>query len=81
MLVVDDNATNRRICEEMLASWRMKPDVGRRRDGRAPARLARPSIAANRSALVLADAFMPDVDGFALGARDHGNDARFTARG
>ena len=36
VLVVDDNATNRRILEEMLASWHMKP----RAVGDAPAAMA-----------------------------------------
>jgi PAS domain S-box-containing protein len=66
VLVVDDNATNRRICEEMLASWRMKPESV---DG-AMAALQALGQAVDRGApfsLVIADAFMPDVDGFALG--------------
>jgi two-component system, sensor histidine kinase and response regulator len=65
VLVVDDNATNRRILEEMLTSWRMKPVSV---DG------ARAALAALRDAvsagdpfrLVLSDAMMPDIDGFAF---------------
>jgi CheY-like chemotaxis protein len=65
-LVVDDNATNRRICEEMLASWQMKPDSA----ASAEEALARLRDAAERGdpfRLVLADAFMPDIDGLGLG--------------
>ena len=68
VLVVDDNATNRRILEEMLTSWRMKPSVGRRRAGGA--RRARGGRRAGEPfRLVLSDALMPEVDGFALGTR------------
>ena len=77
VLVVDDNATNRRILEEMLRSWRMDP---------ATAEAAAPALALLRSAddagdpfrLVLIDALMPDVDGLML-AREIRRDARFSS--
>jgi PAS domain S-box-containing protein len=75
-LVVDDNATNRRICEEMLASWHMKPETA---DGAAAA-LARLTDAAQRGEpyrLVVSDAFMPNIDGLGLG-RAIKADARLT---
>jgi CheY-like chemotaxis protein/HPt (histidine-containing phosphotransfer) domain-containing protein len=68
VLVVDDNATNRRILEEMLANWRMRPTVV---DG-GPAALAaleRARAAGAPFALVLLDAMMPEVDGFMLAAQ------------
>ena len=65
-LVVDDNATNRRICEEMLTSWHMKPEAV----DSAQAALARLTAAAERGEpyrLVVSDAFMPNVDGLDFG--------------
>ena len=65
-LVVDDSATNRRICEEMLASWQMKPESV----DSARAAMARLNDAAEQGdpyRLVVADAFMPDSDGVGLG--------------
>jgi PAS domain S-box-containing protein len=64
-LVVDDNATNRRIVAEILGSWEMSAASA---DG---ARTALDMLhqAANASQpfhLVITDALMPDVDGFAL---------------
>lgn len=65
VLVVDDNATNRRILEEVLANWRMRPtsvDSGR-------AALAELQHAVERGEpfpLVLLDAMMPQMDGFSL---------------
>jgi len=67
VLVVDDNATNRRLLEDMLIDWRMVP---------ALAVSALEALAALRAAqqsgrpfpLVLTDVQMPDADGFTLTA-------------
>jgi PAS domain S-box-containing protein len=65
VLVVDDNFTNRRILEEMLTAWRLKPALAE------SARNAMSSLDKALGAgvpfpLVLVDANMPEVDGFAL---------------
>jgi PAS domain S-box-containing protein len=68
VLVVDDNATNRRILEEMLASWHMKPTT---------VSDAESAVSALRSAadtsegfdVLISDCQMPDVDGFMLARR------------
>jgi len=65
VLVVDDNATNRRVLEEILRRWHARPTAV---DG-GPAALAelRRAAAAGRAyPLVLVDAMMPDMDGFML---------------
>jgi two-component system sensor histidine kinase/response regulator len=65
VLVVDDNATNRRILQEMLASWHMKPRaVSDARSAMAMLRDAAPTD--GRFHVVLSDCQMPNVDGFAL---------------
>jgi two-component system, sensor histidine kinase and response regulator len=67
VLIVDDNATNRRILEDWLRGWKLDPTaVG---DGMA-AMDALWHRAANRRpyALVLLDARMPDADGFTVAA-------------
>ena len=65
VLVVDDNATNRRILESVLTSWDMRPTLT---DGAIPARAAMRAAAARSEPfdLVLLDALMPDVDGYTL---------------
>jgi CheY-like chemotaxis protein len=68
VLVVDDNATNRRILEEVLGHWGMKVttvDGGRS----ALAALERARSAGAAFALVLIDGHMPDMDGFMLAER------------
>ena len=63
VLVVDDNATNRRILEETLRSWGMKPiSANCARDGLAQMRAAHE--ARQPIQLVLTDSQMPDEDGF-----------------
>src|SRR2546425_6902751 len=64
-LVVDDNATNRRILEDMLGNWRMKPS-GAQGGPSALAAMERALKEDKPFPLVLLDAQMPDMDGFAV---------------
>jgi PAS domain S-box-containing protein len=65
VLVVDDNATNRRILEEVLTSWRMRPHVVE--GGHAALTTLRRAAAEGEPLpLVLLDAHMPHMDGFAV---------------
>jgi signal transduction histidine kinase/CheY-like chemotaxis protein len=65
VLVVDDNATNRRIFEEMMRNWGMRPVVAD--SGQAAlAALERAAEAGEPFPLVLLDGHMPEMDGFAV---------------
>jgi CheY-like chemotaxis protein len=65
VLVVDDNASNRRILEEMLANWGFKPTLVE--GGYAGlAALERAHQAGQPFSLALLDACMPEMDGFTL---------------
>ncbi|RKH33664.1 response regulator [Corallococcus praedator] len=68
VLVVDDNAVNRRIVEEWLRAWRMEPTgVG---DGIAAMDALWHGVATGRPyALALLDFRMPDIDGLSLAAK------------
>jgi len=65
VLVVDDNATNRRILHEMLASWRMRPTATSGAD-EALAALKDAQSTGQPYQLLLSDGQMPDKDGFML---------------
>ena len=68
ILVIDDNATNRRIQAETLTGWGM--NVGVAGDGAAGLeKLQQAAQAGQPYVLVLADARMPATDGFALAQR------------
>ena len=68
VLVVDDNATNRRILQELLGYWAMFPTVVE--DGaRAIAEMRRAAGAGSPFHLVLLDCMMPELDGFGVAAR------------
>jgi CheY-like chemotaxis protein/HPt (histidine-containing phosphotransfer) domain-containing protein len=65
VLVVDDNATNRRILHEMLTQWRMRPTTVA--GGRAALEeLERAARVGKPYPLVLLDSQMPEMDGFSL---------------
>jgi PAS domain S-box-containing protein len=65
VLIVDDNATNRLILEEMLGNWRLHPSAAANvQEAMAMLRAAR--AAGQPYDLVVTDANMPDVDGFTL---------------
>jgi two-component system, sensor histidine kinase and response regulator len=65
VLVVDDNATNRRILEDSLLRWEMIPTVV---EGAAATIEALEDLRASGAQLplVLTDAHMPGIDGFGL---------------
>ena len=65
VLVVDDNATNRRILAETLSRWGMRPILAG--SGTAALDLLGPSASA--VPLIVTDVHMPDMDGFELAAR------------
>jgi CheY-like chemotaxis protein len=65
VLVVDDNSTNRRILEEMLTAWRLKPVLAENAR-KAMSSLEEALAAGVPFSLVLVDANMPETDGFAL---------------
>ncbi len=68
VLVVDDNATNRRILIEMLSNWHMKPTaVESARE--ALEALERARSAGTPMLLAIIDALMPGTDGYTLAER------------
>ncbi len=68
VLVVDDNATNRRILQEMLASWHMTPTTVADAESALDAlRLA--VVETKPFDAIISDRQMPGVDGFMLARR------------
>ena len=68
VLVVDDNATNRRILQDLLTNWRMRPTVVD--GGRAALSALREAVEIGEPfPLVLLDGHMPEMDGFMLAQR------------
>ena len=78
VLVVDDNAANRQILEEILRSWAMEPASVARRRG-SPATLRNARRRATPYQLVLTDAQMPGMSGFTLAEMIRG-DPNWAAR-
>jgi len=65
VLIVDDNATNRRILGEMVCNWGMRPVLAS--NAREALRLLRESYACGPAiGLILSDVNMPEVSGFML---------------
>jgi PAS domain S-box-containing protein len=65
VLVVDDNAANRFILEEILSGWRMRPTTAA--GGAAALELLRRAASVGEPfPLALVDGHMPDMDGFML---------------
>ncbi len=67
-LIVDDNATNCRILVDVLRNWRMVPTAVL--NGASALEALKAAAAAGEPfSLVLLDAMMPEMDGFALAAK------------
>ncbi len=68
VLVVDDNGTNRRMLDELLGHWGMKPTLAE--DGRSGIRVLEQTSAVGPAfPLILLDNQMPDMDGFTFAKR------------
>ncbi|MGE4096393.1 MAG: response regulator [Candidatus Binatia bacterium] len=65
VLVVDDNATNRRILQNLLGQWQMNPQVAQNAE-EARTLLQEAKERNTPFAFVLIDGRMPDTDGFTL---------------
>jgi len=70
VLVVDDNATNRLILEEMLSSWHMRPTTVSS-GAEALAALEKAEALGDPVRLAVIDAVMPEMDGFELARQIH----------
>ncbi len=64
VLVIDDNYTNRRVLQGMLINWQMRPRITESASTGLMA-LRQAAEAGEPFELVLMDAMMPDLDGFA----------------
>ncbi len=65
VLIIDDNATNRRILEEILTNWGMKPSSVESGPA-ALVRMKQANASGTPFSLLLLDAMMPEMDGFSL---------------
>src|SRR5471032_1478246 len=68
VLIVDDNAVNRRVLQDLLVRWKMRPTVADS-GGAALRALTEASERHQPFALVLLDANMPEMDGFEVARR------------
>jgi PAS domain S-box-containing protein len=71
VLVVDDNASNRRILSEILTNWHMKPTLTS--SGAEALSAVKKADSKNSFALALLDVHMPDMDGFAVAEQIRNN--------
>jgi signal transduction histidine kinase/CheY-like chemotaxis protein len=65
VLIVDDNATNCKILEKILSSWKMQPATANG-GSQAMEELRQSKQAGHPFPIILLDANMPDMDGFAV---------------
>jgi signal transduction histidine kinase/CheY-like chemotaxis protein len=72
LLIIDDNATNRRILFELARQWKMEPQVCDSGES-GLAELSRAASAGTPYRLVLLDEQMPGIDGLAVLERIRGN--------